>query len=85
MKLTKAIKKDLEMLNDPNISEIERKILTTLKRLVIGETSVISHEEMKKEIKEMLKKHSETRRIVNQNVFLLGSTKNESRTSNNEK
>ena len=57
MKLTKAIKKDLELLNDPNISELERKILTTLKRLVTGETSVISHEEMKKEIREMLKKN----------------------------
>ena len=33
MKLTKAIKKDLELLNDPNISEIEKKVLTTLKKL----------------------------------------------------
>ena len=55
MKLTKAIKKDLELLNDPNISEIERNILTTLKKLVTGESSIVSHKEMQKKIKEMLK------------------------------
>ena len=55
MKLTKAIKKDLELLNDPNISEIEKKVLTTLKKLVTGESSIVSHEEMQKEIREMLK------------------------------
>ncbi len=61
MKLTKAIKKDLELLNDPNLSEFERKVLTTLKSLVTGESVGIPHEIVKQEIREMLNKnrHSE--------------------------
>jgi hypothetical protein len=61
MKMTKAIKKDLELLNDPNLPELERKVLTTLKSLITGESVSIPHEVVKKEIREMLNKnrHSE--------------------------
>jgi hypothetical protein len=57
MKMTKAIKKDLELLNDPNLPEFERKVLTTLKGLVTGESVGIPHEVVKKEIREMLNKN----------------------------
>ena len=61
MKMTKAIKKDLELLNDPNLPDFERKLLTTLKSLVTGESVGIPHEIVKQEIREMLNKnrHSE--------------------------
>jgi hypothetical protein len=61
MKMTKAIKKDLELLNDPNLPDFEREILNRIKRLVTGESAGIPHEEMKKIIREMLEKnrHSE--------------------------
>jgi hypothetical protein len=61
MKITKAIKKDLELLEDPNLPDFEREILTRLKTLVTGESVGIPHEEMKQIIKEMLEKnrHSE--------------------------
>jgi hypothetical protein len=61
MKMTKAIKKDLELLNDPNLPDFEREILNRIKRLVTGESVGIPHEEMKQIIREMLEKnrHSE--------------------------
>ncbi len=61
MKMTKEIKKDLELLNDPNLSDFERKLLITLKSLVMGESVGIPHEVVKEEIREMLEKnrHSE--------------------------
>lgn len=61
MKMTKAIKKDLELLKDPNLPDFEREILNRIKRLVTGESVGIPHEVMKQKIKEMLKKnrHSE--------------------------
>ena len=61
MKMTKAIKKDLELLNDPNLPDLERKILTTLKSMVTGESVGIPHKVVQKEIREMLNRnrHSE--------------------------
>ncbi len=61
MQMSKAIKKDLELLNDPNLPDLERKILTTLKSLVTGESVGIPHEVVQKKIKEMLNRnrHSE--------------------------
>jgi hypothetical protein len=61
MKMTKAIKKDLKLLNDPNLTDFEREILNRIKRLVTGESKGIPHEEMRQIIREMLEKnrHSE--------------------------
>ena len=61
MKMTKAIKKDLELLNDSNLPDSEREILNRIKRLVTGEAVTIPHEIVMQEIREMLNRnrHSE--------------------------
>jgi hypothetical protein len=50
MKMTKDIKKDLELYNDPNLPDLERKIFTTLKSLVTGESVEIPHEVVQKKL-----------------------------------
>ncbi len=69
MKMTKAIKKDLELLNDSNLPDFEREILNRIKRLVTGESVTIPHEIVMQEIRELLNRnrHSE---IVKLNNFL---------------
>ena len=69
MKMTKAIKKDLELLNDSNLPDFEREILNRIKRLVTGEPVTIPHEIVMQEIRELLNRnrHSE---IVKLNNFL---------------
>ncbi len=63
MKMTKAIKKDLELLNDPNLPDLERKILNTLKSLVTGESVGIPHEVIQKEIRKMLNKNRNSEKV----------------------
>jgi hypothetical protein len=62
MELTDEIKKDLELLNDPNLSEHDRDLLNILKMAVSGESKLIPHEEVKKMVREMLdKNHSDAK------------------------
>ncbi|MEY4538917.1 MAG: hypothetical protein RLZZ306_674 [Bacteroidota bacterium] len=57
MKITKAIKKDLELLNDPNLQDFERKLFINFKSLVTSESVGIANEAVKKEFREMLNRN----------------------------